>query len=81
MSTTSAQQGDDNETATTAPTTGDVQVTTQDSAQIINTELPEDAAPPPEEQEEDGPAGPKKILCEVCNSNESKYKCPRCYLP
>lgn len=81
MSTTSAQQSDDNETATIASTTGDVQVTTtQESAQIDSTELSGNAAPP-EEQEEDGSTAPKKILCGVCSLNEPKYKCPRCYLP
>lgn len=24
---------------------------------------------------------PKKKLCGVCNENEPKYKCTRCYLP
>lgn len=80
MSTTSAQQSDDNETATIASTTGDVQVTTQESAQIDNTELSGNAAPP-EEQDGNGSSASKKILCGVCSLNESKYKCPRCYLP
>lgn len=41
---------------------------------------------PQNEPEKESPSdehkqSPNKTLCGICEINESKYKCPRCYLP
>ncbi|KUJ18235.1 uncharacterized protein LY89DRAFT_732919 [Mollisia scopiformis] len=76
MSIDSTNNGD-------APKSSDEAATSKPQETIAAAEQPAPAMPAsqPEQSSTEVNLPPTKKLCGVCNENEGKYKCSRCYLP